>query len=208
MVNVGRFCVRNVTWHNYPYLMDGEPNQKNIYGAALALIAIMYGSVKGIIAVASLLATMAIPGNGRGPQWCMFGIPDMYYSYHCCLASQPYTYNKQSLSMSNHRIPSLSISGYERHIAGKPIKIVSHVWNPRHVQLIPLQLNWLVNHIPFITNDIYRGFWMIWLRISLFVDGIWLASQLNSSRKPSKASCGLNRKQALRRENIFYGTRV
>ena len=34
------------------------PNQKNVYGAALALIAIMYGIMQGIIAVASLLATI------------------------------------------------------------------------------------------------------------------------------------------------------
>ena len=45
-----------------------NPNQKNIYGAALALIAIMYGSMQGIIAVASLLATMHNPGNGMDPQ--------------------------------------------------------------------------------------------------------------------------------------------
>ena len=43
-------------------------NQKNIYGAALALIAIMYGIMQGIIAVASLLATMALYGNGKDPQ--------------------------------------------------------------------------------------------------------------------------------------------
>ena len=42
-----------------------HPNQKNIYGAALALIAIMSGIMQGIIAVASLLATMALYGNGR-----------------------------------------------------------------------------------------------------------------------------------------------
>ena len=45
-----------------------KPNQKNIYGAELALIAIMYGSMQGIIAVASLLATMHNPGNGMDPQ--------------------------------------------------------------------------------------------------------------------------------------------
>ena len=44
------------------------PNQKNIYGAALVLIAIMYGSMQGIIAVASLLATMHNPGNAMDPQ--------------------------------------------------------------------------------------------------------------------------------------------
>ena len=44
------------------------PNRKNIYGAALALIAIMYGIMQGIIAVASILATMALYGNGRDPQ--------------------------------------------------------------------------------------------------------------------------------------------
>ena len=38
----------------------GLPNQKNIYGAALALISIMYRIMQGIIAVASLLATMAL----------------------------------------------------------------------------------------------------------------------------------------------------
>ena len=41
-----------------------HPNQKNIYGAALAFIEIMYGIMQGIIAVASLLATMALYGNG------------------------------------------------------------------------------------------------------------------------------------------------
>ena len=46
----------------------GTPNQKNIYGAALALIAIMYGIMQVIIAVASLLATMALYGNDRDPQ--------------------------------------------------------------------------------------------------------------------------------------------
>ena len=45
-----------------------HPNQKNIYDAALALIAIMYGSMQGIIAVASLLATKHNPGNGIDPQ--------------------------------------------------------------------------------------------------------------------------------------------
>ena len=44
------------------------PNQKNICGAALALIAIMYGIMQGIIAAASLLATMALYRNGRDPQ--------------------------------------------------------------------------------------------------------------------------------------------
>ena len=39
------------------------PNHKNIYGPALALIAIKYGIIKGIIAVASLFSTMAIPRN-------------------------------------------------------------------------------------------------------------------------------------------------
>ena len=58
------------------------PNQKNIYGAALALIAIMYGIMQGIIGVPSLLATMALYGNGRDPQWCKSGIHNMYYSYH------------------------------------------------------------------------------------------------------------------------------
>ena len=42
------------------------PNQKNIYGAALALIAIMYGIMQGIIAVASLLATMALYWKWQG----------------------------------------------------------------------------------------------------------------------------------------------
>ena len=45
------------------------PYQKNIYGAALALIAIIYGIMQGIIAVACLLATMHNPGNGMDPQW-------------------------------------------------------------------------------------------------------------------------------------------
>ena len=50
------------------YSAEAVPNQKNIYGAALALIAIMYGIMQGIIAVASLLATMALYGNGKDPQ--------------------------------------------------------------------------------------------------------------------------------------------
>ena len=49
-------------------ILSVTPNQKNIYGAALAFIAIMYGIIKVIIAVASLLATIPIPGNGRNPQ--------------------------------------------------------------------------------------------------------------------------------------------
>ena len=69
-----------------------DPNQKNIYDAALALIAIMYGIMQGIIAVASLLATMALYGNGRDPQWCMSGIHNMYYSYHCSLIGQSTIY--------------------------------------------------------------------------------------------------------------------
>ena len=56
--------------HGLPWLVHNvQPsNQKNIYGAALALIAIMCGIMHGIIAVASLLATMALYGNGRDPQ--------------------------------------------------------------------------------------------------------------------------------------------
>ena len=57
--------------HKFPnnyYCVSDLPNQKNIYGAALALIAIMYGIMQGIIAVASLWATMALYGNGRDPQ--------------------------------------------------------------------------------------------------------------------------------------------
>ena len=49
-------------------LRNQLPNQRNIYGAALALIAIMYDITQGIIAVASLLATMALYGNGTDPQ--------------------------------------------------------------------------------------------------------------------------------------------
>ena len=45
-----------------------DPNQKNIYGAALSLIAVMYGIMQGIIAVVSLLATMHNHGNGMDPQ--------------------------------------------------------------------------------------------------------------------------------------------
>ena len=56
-----------VIWSSLP--RDGAPpNQKNIYDTALALIAIMYGIMQGIIAIASLLATMALYGNGRDPQ--------------------------------------------------------------------------------------------------------------------------------------------
>ena len=40
------------------------------------------------------------------------------------LACQPYTFNNQLLSNSNHRIPPLNIIGYERQMAGKSIKIV------------------------------------------------------------------------------------
>ena len=53
---------------SYTCSREKVPNQKNIYGAALALIAIMYGIMQGIIAVASLLATLALYGNGRDPQ--------------------------------------------------------------------------------------------------------------------------------------------
>ena len=68
------------------------PNQKNIYGAGLALNAIMYDIMQGIIAVASLLATIALYGNGSDPQWCMSGIHNMYYSYHCSLIGQSTIY--------------------------------------------------------------------------------------------------------------------
>ena len=105
----------------------------------------MYGIIKGI-AVASFLATMAIPGNG--------GNSDIYQGFQTCtthsttveLASQPNPDNQQSLSnhyqiliinnhynpdnqqsLSNHKIPSLSINGYERHMAGKSMKTVAHV---------------------------------------------------------------------------------
>ena len=43
---------------NFGNHITKRPNQKNIYGVALALIAIMYGIMQGIIAVASLLSTM------------------------------------------------------------------------------------------------------------------------------------------------------
>ena len=110
------------------------PNQKNIYGASLALIAILYGII-GIM----------FPGNGKDQQWYMSGIPDKCNSYHYSnLAYQPYTDNKLSLSKSNHRKPSLSISGYDINMAGKSITTVAHVRNPRHVQLILLQFNWRV----------------------------------------------------------------
>ena len=69
-----------------------QPNKKNIYGATLALIAIMNGIMQSIIAVASLLATMALYGNSRDPQWCMSGIPNMYYSYLCSLIGQSTIY--------------------------------------------------------------------------------------------------------------------
>ena len=49
-------------------MFNDYPIRKNIYGAALALIAIMYSIMQGIIAVASLLATMALYGNGKDPQ--------------------------------------------------------------------------------------------------------------------------------------------
>ena len=60
------FSTQNHT--GYPQRLS-DPYQKNIYGAALALIAIMYGIMQGIITVASLLATMHNPGNGMDPQW-------------------------------------------------------------------------------------------------------------------------------------------
>ena len=68
------------------------------------------------------------------------------------LTRQPYPDNKQTLSNSNHRKPTLSISGYESHMAGKSIKTVSNVWNHRHAQLIPLQFNWLAIRIPVINT--------------------------------------------------------
>ena len=44
------------------------------------------------IAVSSLLATMALYGNGRDPQWYMSGIHNMHYSYHCSLIGQSTIY--------------------------------------------------------------------------------------------------------------------
>ena len=62
----------HATWHHSSCHSQERqqllPSQKNIYGAALALIAIMHGIMQGIIAVASLLSTMALYGNGRDPQ--------------------------------------------------------------------------------------------------------------------------------------------
>ena len=37
-------------------------------------------------------------------------------------------------------------------MAGKSIKTVAHVWNPRYVHLIPLLFHWLANHIPIINS--------------------------------------------------------
>ena len=81
-------------WNSLDFVLAWQelPNQKNIYGAALALIAIMYVIMQGIIAVASLLATMALYGNGRDPQRCMSGIDNTYYSYHCGLIGQSTVY--------------------------------------------------------------------------------------------------------------------
>ena len=67
------------------FLSNELPNQKNIYCAALALIAIMYGITQGIIAVASLLATMALSVNDRNPQECMSGVHNMSPYLPCCL---------------------------------------------------------------------------------------------------------------------------
>ena len=45
---------------------------------------------------------------------------------------KPYTYNKQSLSKSNHRMSSLSISAYERHMAGSQLKQL-HMFGIRNI---------------------------------------------------------------------------
>ena len=61
-----------------------NPNQKNIYGAALALIAIMYGIIQGIIAVASLVET-GYSWKWQWSEWYMSGIQNKCSSYHYSL---------------------------------------------------------------------------------------------------------------------------
>ena len=81
-----------------------------------------------------------------------------------------YTIHNQWWYEAYHRKPSSNITGYERYMAGKSIKTVALFWNPRHVQLTPLQFNWLHNrwHSIMITNDdlrqiietIYKYHWL------------------------------------------------
>ena len=65
--------------------------------------------------------------------------------------------------------------------AGKSNKSVAHVWNPKHVQLISLQFNWLANHTLFIIKDDLLQSVENHLYISLVMNGRWFTSQLNSS---------------------------
>ena len=63
--------IRNISNISQSEIYPIYPNQKYIQSEiypTLALIAIMYGIIQGIFAVASDLATMAIPGNCEDPQ--------------------------------------------------------------------------------------------------------------------------------------------
>ena len=62
------------------------------------------------------------------------------------------TIHNQWWCMAYHRKPCSNIIGYERYMAGKSIKTVTHVWNSKDVKLTPLQFNWLANHTPFTNN--------------------------------------------------------
>ena len=64
-------------------------------------------------------------------------------------------------------------------MAGKSIKTVAHVLNPRHVQLIPLQCKFLVNHIPFKTDDDLRQIIENHLKILLVMKGLLVGRPIN-----------------------------
>ena len=114
------------------------------------------------------------PGNYS----CCFPFDSYGYYWKCqrririsiCLGFQTCPTHTAAVNWLTNRIPFITnddvrhiienhlinIIRYEWYMAGKSIKTVAHVWNPKHVQLISQQLNWLANHMPFITNDILR----------------------------------------------------
>ena len=72
----------------------------------------IHGIIHVIIAVASLSASMAIPGNSIDPQWYMFGIPNVSNSYRGCLIGLPLITNDDVRHViGNHLQISLVMEG-------------------------------------------------------------------------------------------------
>ena len=90
----------------------------------------------------------------------------------------PFITNDHPRQIIENLIISLAMKGISLE---KLIWIVAHVWNPKHLQLIPLLFNWLDNHIPFVTNDYLMQIIEKHLYIALVINGMWLISQLNCS---------------------------